>query len=276
MRTAYRLVQNYFYSFVYALGITIGIYISIEELHRFNNTRRFYIFSILIFLIIFFENIIAILRRHGSIEINLDLNDEVNEIWHFFYKFLLPFIYYLCLVAFGFYNLNSISITGILFLTFITFFLLFVNTKAFFQNIKKLESRTHYVYDLIKFLIFFTLVNTFSHWQMQNPQFLPLSAIGVGIVAFALILLMAWRVNKVQLKTYLISGFTSFLLAVLFGALSFGNSFNPIQIALGLILAFYLSVAIIHHILLNTLTKSIIFEYIVILLVIFSVIYGIT
>lgn len=268
--------RHYFNSFIYAFGITIGIYISIEELHKFNNTQRFIVFSVLIFLILLLENIIAVLRRNKSVQINFDINDDVNELWHFFYKFLLPFIYYISLVAFGYYNMFTSSIVIILGVTFFTLLLLFINTKAFFQNIKSMESRTHYVYDLIKFLIFFTSINTLAHIQAGDNTLIFITTFSTFLISFALIMLMVWRLNKVRARAYIFGFAFSLLLALIFAVLNYLGQFNPMQISLGLIFAFYLSVAIIHHALLNTLTKGVIVEYLIILLVVFTVVYGIS
>lgn len=268
--------RNYFNSFIYALGITIGIFISIQELHKFNNVERFLVFSSLIFIILLLENIIAVLKRNKNVEINLDMNDSVNELWHFFYKFLLPFIYYLCLVAFGYFNLYSNSIYIILIFTFFTLLILFINTKAFFQNIKSMESRTHYVYDLIKFLIFFTSVNTFAHIVVNDESTLFLMTLATISLSFALTMLMVWRVNKLRIRSYFFAIAFSVILGFIFYALNVLGNFNPMQISLGLVFAFYLSVAIIHHALLNTLSKGVVLEYLIILLVVFTVVYGIS
>jgi hypothetical protein len=276
MKMVTKTLNQYVNSFIYSLGITIAIYISIDELHRFGNMKTFIIFTGIIFTILLLENIIAVLKRNSKIEINFDINDDVNELSHFFYKFILPFLYYISLIAFGYFNLYSSSITFILVITFFTFLLLFINTKAFFQGIKTLESRTHYVYDLIKFLIFYALSNTFAHIQSSDNSTLITTTVGVTIVSSILILLMIWRINKFSVLSILQSILSSSVLGIIFFILSSLAIFSPAQISLGLFFAFYLSVAIIHHVLLNTLTRSVIAEYIIILLVVFAVVYGIT
>lgn len=270
------VIRNFFSSLIYALGITVAIYISLEELHKFNNNDRFLLFSAFVVFILLFENLLALIRRKREVEINLNMNDDFNELWHLFYKFLLPILYYISIVAFGYYNLYSTNILVILALTFLTFLLLFINTKAFFQNIKKVESRTHYVYDLIKFLIFFTSTNFIVNLQDGSHQTLVISGIGILVLVFALVMLIIWRINKVHIPATIFSILISLFISLTFVILVLANLFNPIQISLGLFFAFYLAVAIIQHALLNTLTKSVIFEYIVILLAVFAVIFGIT
>lgn len=270
------VIRNFFSPLIYALGITVAIYISIEELHKFNNNDRFFLFSGFVVFILLIENLLALIRRKREVEINLNMNDDFNELWHLFYKFLLPILYYISIVAFGFYNLYSTNILIIIALTFLTFLLLFINTKAFFQNIKQVESRTHYVYDLIKFLIFFTSTNFIVNLQDGSREVLIISFFGMLVVVFSLVMLIVWRLNKIHLVATIFSVLVSIFISLTFLILILANLFNPIQISLGLFFAFYLAVAIIQHALLNTLTKSVIFEYIVILLAVFAVIFGIT
>lgn len=269
-------IQNYLNSIIYSLGITLGIFISVEELHKFNDRGNFFIFTALIFIILFLENLIAVLKRNKNVEINFDVNDEVNELWHFFYKFLMPFLYYISFIGFSYYNQHNSSITALLILTFFTFFLLFINTRAFFQNIKILESRTHYVYDLIKFLIFFTSINTLCFFQDEARSNLIIASVATILISFVLTMLMIWRIQKIHLQSIIISAISSIIIGIAFAGLNMTGRFTELQVTLGLFFAFYLSVAIIHHTLLGTLTKSVVLEYLIILIVVFAVVYGIT
>src|SRR5690606_6419698 len=269
-------LKNYLTSFIYASGITFIMYITIDEFHRFQNIPSFLIFSAIIFIILLLENLIAVFARKKSIEINLNFQDEVNELWHLFYKFILPLIYYISLVAFGYYNLFNTALYLVLAVTFFTFFVLFVNTKAFFDYIKTFESKTHYVYDIIKFLTFFTLINTISNYHLNHSDLSLLLALIVGIITFTLSSLMIQRVQKLNQVSLLYPTVLGIIVSVLFFALNQLSNFNPLQISLGLLFVFYLSLAIIHHVLLNTLTRAILLEYLVIASAVFIVVFGIT
>lgn len=268
-------LNNIFLSLIYSTGATIAIYLSAVELTRFENLTLFLIYSFSFILIILLENFLAFIQRNRKIEINLDIKDEVNELSHFFYKIILPITLFFSLVFFLYFNFYIGTIDLILIFSFIIFFLLFLNTKAFFDNLKDLESRTHYIYDILKFFIFFLIVNILSNFQNYNNLNLIISTLGILIISFIITILMIWRLNKIRIRSYIYSFIFAFFSSLIFLILNLTNQFSALQISIGLVFVFYLSIAIIQHILLNTLTKYVLLEYILILLVSIVVIYGI-
>jgi hypothetical protein len=261
---------------IYSLGITFSIYAAIFELHQFNNFRNFFLFSILILVILILELLISLSRKSNKVEINFDIHDEVNELWHIFYKLILPLFYYLSLVGFGYFNLRSSLLWIIIIFTFATYYLLFVNTIAFFKNIKAIESKTHYVYDLIKFLIFFTSTNTIVNLYKSGEVSIVIFAIPLFLIALTITIMMVQRLDKLNIVSTIYSIFSSLVIAAFFIAMSLIGNFNALQESVALTFLFYIFVAIIHHKLLKTLTISVISEYLVIIIVVLAVVYGIS
>ncbi len=263
-------------SFFYALAITLGIYISIEELHRYNNISNFVVFSFAILLIYCIELFTTYQSKSSKVEINFDIEDEINELSHFFHKLILPILLYFSLLAFGYYNYDNQNLIAILFITFIIFYILLINTKAFLLDLKVIEHRTHYVYDIIKFLIFFLIINTLDNYYLSTEGNLLLLSTLSFLTTFLILMLMIWRLGKFRKLTLLYSIIASLAVASFFIAFNSLFIINPLQLSLSLIFLFYISTAIIHHKLMHTLSGSVITEYIVVILLVVAITYGIT
>lgn len=265
-----------FSSLFYAVAITLGIYISINELHRYNNISNFIIFSFAILAIYCIELFTTFQNKSSKVEINFDIEDEINEVSHFFHKLILPILLYFSLVSFGYYNYLERNFLVILLVTFFAFFILFINTKAFLLNMQSIEHRTHYVYDIIKFLIFFLLINVLGNTYISVSSNLIFLSIAAGFICFGILALMVWRINKLRKKSILYSLIVSFLVGSLFGLFNHFLGINPLQLSLSLIFLFYISTAIIHHKLMDTLTAGVVSEYLIVILLVLAITYGIT
>lgn len=263
------------YSVLYALAITVGIYIAVVELHFFKNTENFYIFTTFVAFIYLVELLTSYLKKSRKIQFNLNIHDDINELSELFHKILLPIFLYLSIVGFANYNLNEGLLLLVLLVTFISFFTLIHNTKMFLSRKTEEEHKTHYVYDVIKFLIFFLLTNTlvnFYRSSLFNPILLSLL---LSFLSFSVITLMLWRIKQFFRKSAIYSIITSGLLGLIFYGLILNSNFNPLQISGLLILIFYISTAIIHHKTMNTLSRSVVLEYFSVVLMLAVIIYGI-
>lgn len=261
--------------FFYSLSLTLGIFVALQEIHEYKNPNRFFLFSLLI-LFIYLAEVFANWRSNRTkIEINLDINDEVNELSHLFHKLVLPIALYLSLIGFGYYNIKSISLIALLIAVFLTFFILFINIRSFFEAKSRLESKTHYVYDLIKFIIFFCLINFLSNTSNNNPQWLPVYALLSSGLSLILLILMMWRINKLKFYSFIYSFISSICVGIVFLIYHAERVVNSLQISLGLFFVFYLASAIIHHLIMKTLTKGVLLEYVLVIFIVIAITYGI-
>ncbi len=270
-----QIIIDRLYSALYALSITVGIYIAIIELHFFKNFQNFLIFSIFIAFIYLVELITSYIGRNRKIQFNLNIHDNINELAEGFHKLLLPIFLFLSIVGFSYYNLNESLLLIVLLITFTSFFLLILNTKLFLSKKTEEEDKTHYIYDVIKLLIFFLVSNTlvnFYRGSLFNPI---LISIALSVTSFSIISLMLWRIKQYFKKSAVYSIITSVLLGIIFYGLILNSNFNPLQISGLLILVFYISTAIIHHKLMNTLSRSVVLEYFSVVLMLAVIIYGI-
>lgn len=258
-------------SFFYACAITVGIYISINELHFFGNTYNFIIFGIATLFIYIIELFTAFQSRNRKIQINLNFNDEVNELSEVFHKVILPVLLYIGLLGFSYYNITSGSLYLVLIITLFSFYLLILNTKLFLDHDVKDEQSTHYVYDIIKFLIFFLAIDTFSNSFISSGENLVLYTFLVFGVSLLISYLMILRIKKGSFKSFALSLIFSLFISGGFWLVSSFSKFNPLQISLILIFLFYITTAIIHHRIRNTLTKEILLEYFLVSILLLSI-----
>lgn len=258
---------------IYSTGITLAIYAAIQELHKFNNNSQFYLFSAAILVIIISEIIINYIARSKTVVLNMDFNDEINEISHLFNKVILPIALYIFLIGFGYYNLSSNILGIILIFTFVLFFILFVNIRSFFQDSLDLESKTHFVYDFFKFIIFFLGVDVIINFSEGNA-----TKIFGGVLALSLTLhlLLLIRQKFVFAKHYIFGIIGSIIIAEGTSILVSFNKYNQLQISLCIIFFFYLSLAIIQHAVNRTLNRSVLIEYGLVLLIAISILLGVS
>lgn len=271
-----KLIKKNIKPIFYSLSLTLGIFIALQEIHENKNVYRFILFSLLIFFIYLAELYSNWKSHHTKVELNMDFGDEVNELSQLFHKIVLPIALYFSIISFGYYNIRSSYLVAVLIVVFITFYILFVNIRAFFDAKTKLEDKTHYVYDLIKFIIFFCLIDTFSNASNNFPINLPLYAVCVVVTAFTLIALMLWRFDKVRLYTLVYGVIVSLFIGIIFLIYHADRVVNSLQISLGLFFVFYLTSAVIHHLIMKTFTKGVLLEYILVICIVVGVTYGIS
>ncbi|MEO6728597.1 MAG: hypothetical protein ABIM99_01620 [Candidatus Dojkabacteria bacterium] len=258
---------------IYSAGITLAIYAAIQELHKFNNSSQFFVFSAAIITIIISEIIINYIARSKTVVLNMDFSDDINELSHLFNKIILPLGLYISIIGFGYYNLSSNILTIILILTFVLFFVLFVNIRSFFKNSLDLESKTHFVYDFFKFIIFFLGGDVIVNYSQGNVQ-----QVFGGVLALSAILhlLLLIRQKFAFNRHYILAIIGSIIIAESASLLVAANKYNQLQISLCIIFIFYLSLAIIQHAINRTLTRSVLFEYLLVLLIALSILLGVS
>lgn len=263
-------------SVFYSVAIVIGIFIATQELYIFGNSSNFLIFSVAIFFIYCVDIFTAYRSKSNRVELNLDINDDINELSQLFHKIILPIGLYLSIIGFSYFNYSNTLFFIVLLITFVIFYILLINTRAFLQHKLTAEHKTHYIYDIIKFLIFFLLINTISNlYRSIDTALLPV-AILVLLICWFIFILMLWRIEKLRKKTIFYSGIAAMVLGVFFVILHLYTALNPIQTSLSIFFLFYIFNALIHHKLMGTLTKGVIGEYAIVVGLVLSITYGIT
>jgi len=270
------IILNDITAIIYSFAVTGGMYTALVELHNNSNVSLFVIFSILVFTIYLVELLINWVSKSSKVEINFDLEDDVNELNHLFHKILLPITFYITLIGFGYYNITNHSLIIMLIIIFITFFILFVNIRAFFQHKLTLEHKTHYIYDIIKFLIFFNSINIISNLIHNRPDLIVIYSVLTLIISFFILLLMLWRYKHLHLKSLVLSLIGSIFIAIIFFLLHKDRIINSLQISLAILFTFYLAAAIIYHVLVKTLTRGVLIEYLIVIILVLTITYGIS
>ncbi len=260
---------------LYSLGVTGSIYISITRLVREGNSSVFVIFSLLALFIFVSEVLIDYVYKNKRVEINFDVNDEVNEASEILNKLLLPLLLFISVFGYTYFNFSGRFVLIIYGIIYFAFLLLFLNIKAFFELDVKTERSTNIVYDLIKFIIFYCFVDTIIN--MVNAGSISHIVYVILYLALFVILSYLFLIRYVKdfavIKRYLwiqvLAAVVSLLIIFLIG------NYSPILLSLSSFFVFYSSLAIIHHIVDNTLSKWVLFEYILVLIMALSVLIGI-
>jgi hypothetical protein len=260
----------------FALSMTSGIYIAISELHRYGNKNNFLTFSIAllaIFLVEIYSNWFYEKNFESS---SLVKREERIDLKQLFYIISIPVILYLSLIAYGYYNLSNFSLGFVLLITFFIFLVLFVHVRNFFDHNPRNDSSVTYIFDVAKFLNFFLLTNVLANLLSEHPGNKLLFVFFIGVLSFITLTVMLWQQEKLHKITLSYNLISSVLLSLAFFLLNLNNSLNALQTSFAIVLTFYLVVAIIHHKLENTLNKEVLFEYLVVIILILSVSYGIS
>ncbi len=260
---------------LYSLGVTGAIYISITRLVREGNSSVFVIFALLALFIFVSEIFIDYVYKNKKLEINFDINDEVNEASEVLNKILLPFLLFIALFGYTYFNFSARFVFIVYAIIYVSFLMLFLNIKAFFELDVKTQKNTNLVYDLIKFVTFFcfvdTILNLFNAGTISSVAYVILY-LALFVILSYLFLIRYVKENQ-QIRRFLWIQFFAglFSLTIIF---LLGN-YSPLLLSLSAFFVFYSSLAVIHHIVDNTLSKWVVFEYALVLVMALSVLIGV-
>lgn len=277
MGEIFKILKNNSSELFYSFAITVGMYISFSELVLQNNSYRFVVFAIISFFIYFSEIIFDYFNKSRRVEFNLNPNDGINEVSELINKIMLPVILYFSLLGFSYFNIESRTFLLILIIVFFIYFILIKNIRFFFRNKRKAEEHTHYVYDLIKLLVVFLISNFLSHLYQLGTESLVLLSLIFGVVIFLMGVLIRFNIEGKHYKERIV--FASIYLpifTVTFFALNYINTFNALKISLVVSIIFYVVTAFMYHVSNKNLTKTLIAEYFLVLIIVLSLSYGLT
>jgi len=268
--------KNIFRPFLFSLAIVIGIYISVVELYSNNNQNRFIFFTIATSLIFIFELVDHFWHKSKKVQINLNFGDKINELWEIVNKVIIPAALYFGIVLYAGIHIASINLSILLIFVFFLLLVLFLNINYFFKNNITLEHKTHFIYDLIKFTIFYLYIDVIVNWASRNVnlQNYFLAFVFVIVVSIILKLLILWKseiLNKFNIFVVILSSFASGICYIVFALLNF---VRVTEISWFLLYLFYISIAIIHHRSEGTLTKKVVYEYFFVSILLFVLFVG--
>lgn len=257
----------------YALTIVLGLQAAFSELDtgRLENFNNFVILISIVFILELYTS--WLFRKQLFAQTEIPGSDRFSDVIHIIHHIVVPIFLYIGIVGFGYFNHQMHLRTGLLLFTLFILTVMFANIRAFYENQKKLEIRTNFIYDIAKILIFFTLSNTLINYLTQNNT-LNWTPLILAMIELALITLMIMRYRKYELLGFISSLAASLFMMAVVTILWQINVFNPLQISLYALVCYYLSMASIHHLMERTLSREIVLEYILILILSFTLLYG--
>jgi hypothetical protein len=264
--------RGIFYGFVVAIGLIFLHQILIET-----SLKEFLGGAVILYFIFVFEvytNWFYSRKVLSQMEIpQVDSYTKASQIIH---HLVLPSILYISYLGIIYFYQLSIPKLVIFFFSFFTFTLLFINVRAYYEDKFKLEEKTHYIFDIIKFIIFFQLTSTFLKIQTYFNISELYAVIAVALISLLINLFVVIRHRQLNTSSGIfISLFAGLIGLACFLLLSF-TSFNVLAISTYLILVFYISSATIHHKLEGTLTKELLIEYFAVMLLALVIIQGLS
>jgi hypothetical protein len=275
MDTIRNSITKNFKIFFFSISITSGMYIAIQELHEYGNKKNFLFFSIALLGIFFVEAFSNWYEKRSSSSVPLDRKIIEDDLKHLLHRILLPILLYCSIIGYSYYNLKSYTLYLVLVMSFFIFFVLFTNIRYFLDNNAKAESKTHYIFDIIKFLIFFTSINILSHLDYDKSKYEIFYFIGVFALTLTIETLMVWRLEKLHKWSFIYSVLVAIFVCFTFYLAQYQGKYNPLHTSLILVCVFYIASALTHHKLINTLTRAVLIEYLVVLSLVLTISYGI-
>lgn len=248
----------------YALTVVLGLQLALQQLDQglYQNFVTIVVVISGIFLIELYSGWVFRGKRSSRFK-KMGQAEQAKRVEEFTLHFIIPAGFFYLAAAFIGYN-RQVSVR-IAFLTGLFFILtlLFVNIRAFYQKQNTLEARTHYIYDVIKILMFFLATNVlFQRWNSGNEVIIPLVA--SSSFALGLFILSSIRYRKFETR---LAGLTLIGALVLFMLLLIAVSFapfNPLRISAFAVLFYYIIWAFLHHLMHRSLSKTLALEYLVI------------
>lgn len=270
MKKAYFFLKKNFRSLFYALTISLGIELGIQILY--DKGLKFYIYSNSLFFFVLIFEVYQSWRSSTKIfrQIDLPINSPYSLNSNIFKHLILPLLLFLSITLFEYFNTDQVIrfIAG--FLSFIQFFLVFINIRSYYEDNFVTESSTNYIYGLIELSIFFFLSNAIMNFgiQFNIAKIFIAGLISILVLLEGVIQLFLSSISDIlTLLYFLICSLIIFLTFLLL--LNLGFAYLSINIII--LLEFYISISLFIHKLNRSLTKDLIIEYTLILVIAFLI-----
>src|SRR3990167_2219230 len=259
---------------IYAIIMTIG-FIFLQNLLQTLPEQYFLTGILLLYPLLIFELLITrysakLLLKQYSLP---PVSENKESLSHLVHHVVLPSLIYFSSVSFLFFHRQPSLQPFLTIGLFFTYWILFTNIRAFYEDKFKLEIYTHNIYDIITtFSAFFTFVSIFNLFKTYQFTlliiFIPLTA-----VFFLLYLLILVR-YQIQIVIPV-----KLLIVILFAAVSLIVSYlglNELEAGFILTETFYFIYAITIHYHEGSANLKIISEYIIIFMRSIVLLIGIT
>ncbi|BCX14064.1 MAG: hypothetical protein KatS3mg085_596 [Candidatus Dojkabacteria bacterium] len=267
------LLKN-IWNLFYAVSLSLGAYIAIESLVKFGDIKNFIGFSLALLGIFILEIYITWQRNVLINNERLDKKLIEYELIHIIHKIFLPILLYLAIVGYGYYNFYLLHMKLILFMSFVTNFLLFVNIKAFFEHKSKIEQSTNFVFDFIKFVIYWALVDVIYNFSLQLEFQKAFITFSVFLLTTIVVELFAIRTSPRHLFSFYYGVGSGVFNAILSLILVSTSELNGFEFSVILTLSFYLIISTLYHFTKKNLSYYIVFEYVLVLASVIAIILG--
>jgi len=222
--------------------------------------QQFWMGSIVLFTLLILEIVgIWFWASRRLSQLNIPAVDEYDHLTQLILHVSLPTLFYWSIIGFIFINMNPHIWKVVITISIIIFFILFTNIRSYYEDKFKLERRTHYIYDFIKFFIYLLVI--FSLVEIGITYAIPLSLIGSGAFAlsFFLVILNLIGYKNKSIRFLLIS----FIGSIINGVVLFISIYylDVARVLVTSMLSFYILTSLLHHLIRKDLTKDIIIEY---------------
>ncbi|MBN1331276.1 hypothetical protein JW978_00110 [Candidatus Dojkabacteria bacterium] len=191
-----------------------------------------------------------------------------------FYHFVLPIVFFIDLCLFIYFNTVYLLTPVLLIFCFIVFLVLFINIRAYFEDKFKIELSTHFIYF---FIINFTLFSfCIAILSISYSYSLPIILVCILVAVFSSATLYFSHLESARLD------FRLLLLIALFGfvcgiisAILFHEFSSILRTSFIVASLFYFLNSLITHKKEGTLEAAVVFEYLTVLALGFTVLFGI-
>ncbi|MCA9386148.1 hypothetical protein KC717_05870 [Candidatus Dojkabacteria bacterium] len=241
-------------------GLAILIFI-----RTFTFVSHFWIGASILYLVFVIEVLVVqFWAQRKLMQLNIPVVDRYSLITQIIMHGALPSLSYWGIIGFIAFDPNPGIWIWFLIGIFLLFTTLFTNMRAYYEDKFKLEQRTHYIYDLLKLVIFGLLsfdVIGFGLRLELNP--LIISFFIMLIATFLLLLTLRRYHNLFDHSIFYVIVNTVMLGGATFVLLLF-EVFSLFEVSLVVFLLYYISAGVLHHKLMRDLTVELVFEYLMV------------
>lgn len=259
---------------LFALILTLGTYLILYI--RPETSLIYYIVALAVNYIIFFFELTAIRisSKARLVQYGLPVVKRYSVKEEAVLHQLLPIVLFSSFNIFVFFNSVDLINTAILGFVFFSFIVLFINIRAYHEDKFKLEQATHFVYPFASIFGLFSLLNAFLNIANINslePAFIICGVIILLMISSYTLFIEIldwniWLIIYLVLSNLIITGITFFL---------YHNYDSILRTSFMASTGFYFSAALIHHKRDSSLDRYTIYEYVIIFILAYVLLYGI-
>lgn len=255
-------IRPIIFTIILTFGFVVLIYIQ-----TFNPPEYFIVGSLVLYLLMLLEFFsVRFWAKRKLEQLNMPMIDQYSHATHLVLHIFLPTLAYWAIAIFIFFDPNpGIWFPFIIFIFFL-FLVLFINLRAYYEDKFQLEKSTHYVYDLLKLLIYAILVfNIYSLAFAYSINIFILFVL-IFLTTCLMLSLNLVRYNHLNKSFYAYVVINSLIIGIIGTGLYSWSRFNIFEMCLMTFLLFYMSAGVLHHRIKRDLSKEIVAEYVIIAL----------